>query len=469
MVNVIDKEALSSNGLASSLFSFLVNPGIFSSDPALLTRSLNSNISILGLVNIKKKSSFQSKVNRSNTIAADFLADVMTVLSGQSGHLAQYPFADSIDQGDPVRGAALWERIMTYCKAYYYRDMEPDLIRSAASEIALLIGHGATIIDLGPGSKKSVQSKSLPFVQAFINQDLNLKGYIPVDMTDTYVSGAEALLKKSFGKHSLQFSGIIHNFYHDSLHNAITFHHGPLDNPVLFMPGNTLCNVAEDPASDIPINTIIHLHKLYNLAGGKGFLVTTHDANQNWDDPTLEQPTLKAAYDNDYLAEFHLNIMDRIARDVPINGYDPSAFQYEATWHEKLLCDNPHYSFSHVACSNVATKDQTVLIGPIFNDLVFGFGKSTGRASFSYIDQQLHCGIHLPEGASYDGTRSAKFSCGLFPAMCYVAGWEPRLCFNADECAYLWVLEARDPRTFEFDSQAINAAFLLQCAQSLRL
>lgn len=301
------------------------------------------------------------------------------------------------DLNYPIKGSDMWNNV-TKEKNYYMYDNEVKLINTYASEIKKYIPKNPIFIDLGPGSLKSVQEKTLPLLNTFEN----IKSYVPIDVSDTALKEAKELVKELHP--STRVNPIKADFY--NYRSSFSYY----DDLVAYCAGSTICNIPEKYDATTPVNTIKHLKKLRDVTGNTGTLVISHDANQ---DPE----SLFKAYDNEALHGAFLYLLHRMKWDLPIEGLDVDNFDCIIKWSPK------NYRLSYYA----KTKERAVIkldgekfnlskgtelhIGNSYKYPVDVFKKIARSAGFvpvkHFIDNEKKMAIHVLKSKTTESANTA--------------------------------------------------------------
>ncbi|NES69843.1 MAG: L-histidine N(alpha)-methyltransferase [Okeania sp. SIO2D1] len=109
--------------------------------------------------------------------------------------------------------------------------------------------------------------------------------------------------------------------------------------PVVFFKGSTITNLSTN-------NCLKFFERISPPLQPDGILIVGVDSNQN-------ESSLKGAYDDGKMANLTLSILYFINRDLPVSGFDPTAFNYEFNWVAETHC---------VEHNVRATKDQDFIL-----------------------------------------------------------------------------------------------------------
>ena len=195
-------------------------------------------------------------------------------------------------------GSKLFEKI-TKLKEYYPTRIEKKILKENKNEIANKIGKDAVLIEPGAGDIKKIA--------IFLNSLNNPKKYIPLDISEDYITKISQGFKKKFPKVAITPKG-----YDFSSNNKLPFKINSSENIIIFFPGSTIGNFEKNEA-------IKFLKILKTKFKAKKIIIGV--------DLIKDIPTLISAYDDKkgVTAEFNKNILQRINNelggDVNLNFY----------------------------------------------------------------------------------------------------------------------------------------------------
>ena len=195
-------------------------------------------------------------------------------------------------------GSKLFEKI-TKLKEYYPTRTEKKILKENKNEIANKIGKNAVLIEPGAGDIKKIA--------IFLNNLNNPKKYIPLDISEDYITKISEGFKKKFPKVAITPKG-----YDFSSNNKLPFKINSSENIIIFFPGSTIGNFEKNEA-------IKFLKILKTKFKAKKIIIGV--------DLIKDIPTLISAYDDKkgVTAEFNKNILQRINNelggDVNLNFY----------------------------------------------------------------------------------------------------------------------------------------------------
>ena len=259
------------------------------------------------------------------------LAMLSEVLAGLSGRRPSLPSKLFYDEA----GSRLFERITTLPQ-YYQTRTELAILQSAMPDLARRLGGDIMLIEYGSGSS----TKTRLLIEA-----LDVRRYIPIDISRWYLEGAAADLRATFPK--LLVEPIVADYTQAvRLPNSA----GGAAGRVGFFPGSTIGNFTPEDAE-------VFLSGVASTLGRGGRLIIGFDLKK---DPER----LHAAYNDSagVTAAFNLNLLRRLNREL---GADFD------------LCRWHHYAFyspvpGRIEMHLVSATRQTVSIAGHFFDFEKG-------------------------------------------------------------------------------------------------
>lgn len=298
----------------------------------------------------------------------NFLQDSIALFEGrETSHMGAYQYAPHAGQrnGRATSGDKLWAEIETQhnvsSKAMF--NAETVLLRQAASEIATFVPTGIPVIDLGPGTVRAFRNKVLPLMQA-----LQSPQYVPVDESIAFL---QDLFHAEDIKQHYNFRPLIDNFFE----NESPYHEGEA---LVCSFGATVSNIENPMSPDLPEKALIKGLKRLAAAAPRGAMMIAFDSNQDGE-------AIKTYYRMHAL--FQLNIFDRMKVELPVEDFDPLAFDYDPVWIPES---------GQLAHTVLATKDMT----------------------FQIADRT----IHLAAGQRLHLKNSYKFTMAFFEKACAALG-----------------------------------------------
>lgn len=248
---------------------------------------------------------------------SDFLNDVLTGLAQSQKSLPCRWLYDA-------RGSELFEQI-TDLPEYYLTRTETTILTDIASELAKLMGPGASLVEYGAGA--SVKTRIL------LDAAKDLARYVPIDVSEAFLLQTAKQLRRDYP--DLAIEPVIGDFL-----SVLALPEAECQN-VGFFPGSTIGNL-----SDEDIQTFL-THARETLGPDALFILGY--------DRVKPLPRLLPAYDDaqGVTAAFNLNLLRRINREL--NGtFDLKSFEHEARWNADE---------SRVEMHLVSRETQSVRVG----------------------------------------------------------------------------------------------------------
>lgn len=246
---------------------------------------------------------------------ASFLSDAKFLFLGeQEENMSAYLYStpDPNIENDPANGEVCYMELISQNLGYYLYKEEIQLINNVAKKIAAHVPKEANIIEFGPGTNIAFEKKTLPFLKAVEK----FKSYIPVDVCETYLHQTQKILGQELPEIPVQ---IIQDDFIKNVELVQKF-----AKPVVFFKGSTITNLSIS-------NCLKFFRKISQALQPDGILIVGVDANQN-------ESLLRKAYNDGKMAKLTLSILHFIKRDLPVNGFDPTAFNYEFNWVAETHC-----------------------------------------------------------------------------------------------------------------------------------
>lgn len=266
------------------------------------------------------------------SIKDEFARDSYDWLLGKRhGHMGKWQYLESQSHDDPVRGAELWDIWERAASDDNMLARQGAIIKAQATDIASLTSPRASMIDLGPGGIHAINQNTVPLLNAYDS----IVSYAAIDMAQEAADNACFHIASLFNIKTTPIYGDFLDLHHIENRNQC----------VALMMGGTIGNFeAEQNTPDaikLIAQKILQLKKV--LPKGTVLLVGL--------EATQEPALLYGDYDHPAHAEYEINIMHGIKRDVlpTQDGFDPYAWKYAMKW-----WPNAH-QFCHLA---EATEDQ---------------------------------------------------------------------------------------------------------------
>jgi len=228
-------------------------------------------------------------------------------------------------------GSVLFDQI-TDLPEYYLTRAETQVLTNHRGEMAMLIGPGAELVELGSGA--SIKTRLL--LSALVDP----AAYVPIDISADHMAAAADTL------------GTLHPDL--PIHPVAADFMNPLRLPapiangrrVLFFPGSTIGNLQ-------PIEAELFLDRMRRETEADMMIIGI--------DLAKDRETLEAAYNDNagVTAAFNLNLLTRINRELG-GTFAIDRFRHEARY---------NFSAGRIEMHLVSLADQTVTIGDFSVDL----------------------------------------------------------------------------------------------------
>jgi len=251
----------------------------------------------------------------------------------RSGHMAKWLFSSPKFDGDKACGATVWEKVIAQAKTnsdYYVFQDELSIINAALPKLKNHFKSPLTLVDLGPGSKDAIESKTCPIISELHSL---VRQYISIDTNQDFLKSAHQIISGYYPQ--VANGSLCLDFIEDS------FRFPAKENTTVGLVfGITLCNMLIDPREkDLSIfllaSSFRRLRSHFSTA--EGYLIITQDTNQ-------DERKLKAAYTA--ISEYFYPLLHRIRRDLAVFGnYDPKNFSLDL----QFIKETKAFSVSFVA------------------------------------------------------------------------------------------------------------------------
>ncbi len=257
-----------------------------------------------------------------------FEADTFDWFSGRSGHMERWQYLEPRYEGDPVRGSKLWNIWESAAGDDNMLKRQGRIIAEQAADMVALTKPCHTLVDLGPGGMNAVIRNTVPFIEQY-GEDLST--YIAVDVSMEATSSSKNYIE------NLKSGLMCHAVHDDFLKSGLSL---PTDRKTvaLFM-GGTIGNIEAEQntrnALSLMASRIRQLKQ--NLPVGTVIFIGL--------EATQSGSILFGDYDHPRHAEFEMNIMHGIKRDILSRekGFNPDAWKYSMAWWPDS------YQFCHLA------------------------------------------------------------------------------------------------------------------------
>lgn len=245
------------------------------------------------------------------------------------GHMGKWQYMTPEYKGDPVNGAALWDVWEQQAsKGDNMLKKQGNIIAEQINDMAELTRPCHTLIDLGPGGLNAISKNTLPFIQAF---QKDLKNFVAVDMAEEAAINAANYITSL---HKDIKTTAVHD---DFLNRNIQLPHE--GKTIALMMGGTIGNFEAMPNTPNAIRLMANrLQRLKQALPDDTTLFIGLEATQNPD-------ILYADYDHPAHAEYEINVMHGIKRDLlwEEDGFNPYAWKYAMKWYPEA------HQFCHIA------------------------------------------------------------------------------------------------------------------------
>jgi uncharacterized SAM-dependent methyltransferase len=270
---------------------------------------------------------------------SDFTIDTLDWFLGlKHGHMGKWQYLEPHHSNDPCRGQELWDRWENVSQSGNMLNRQKQIMCTYADQIATFAQHRTNIVDLGPGGQHAVIGNTLPIVEAFSDQGIS---YTSVDINKDYATDAIGLVKTVNPDTKTQ--AIITDFT-KPIHSMKA-----KDDYLVLFNGGTIGNYEASPNTPIAIELMAQRIKelKQNYTSGSLMLIGL--------EATQDPDTLYGDYDHPTHAEYEINLMHGIKRDIipDQSGFEPYAWKYSMKWWPES------YQFCHIA---EATEDQNFVL-----------------------------------------------------------------------------------------------------------
>ena len=250
------------------------------------------------------------------------------------GHMGKWQYGEPEYEGDPVRGAELWDIWEQAASDDNMLARQGRIIEEQIDDMIALTQPRNTLIDLGPGGIHAVLRNTIPFVKGYGD---DLENYIAIDLAAGASDGA--VDQVGMTRPELNRVGLNDDFLKTGIHIPATG-----KSVALFM-GGTIGNFEAEPNTPQAIELMAQkIIRLKQVLPPNTVVFIGLEATQT---PAL----LFADYDDPRHAEYEINLMHQIRRDIIPDeaGFDPYAWKYSMAWYPDA------HQFCHIA---EATADQ---------------------------------------------------------------------------------------------------------------
>lgn len=255
-----------------------------------------------------------------STHSKSVLEEVLPGLKDTKKHLPSKYFYDE-------RGSELFEEI-TRLEEYYLTRRELGIMRNHLKEITVQIGEQSVLVELGSGSSQKTRM--------LLNELPELAGYVPVEISETYLANVVQSLNKEYP--NLTIKPVCADYTEPF---QVPEFNPSTGNYVLFYPGSTIGNFRHEEARRF----LSRVSRILNYGGGMLIGV----------DLKKEKKILEAAYNDrkEITAAFNKNILIRLNREIHTD-FNINHFRHRAFYNEDK---------GRIEMHLISEKDQSVSIG----------------------------------------------------------------------------------------------------------
>ena len=259
-----------------------------------------------------------------------FEADTYTWFNGiLHGHMGKWQYMEPAYAGDPVNGAHLWDKWeQEASRGDNMLKRQGQIIEEQINDMIDLTKPCQTLIDLGPGSINAVTKNTAPFVNGY---ESDLRNFIAIDVSEETAINAKNHIQ------SLNTGIKTYALHDDFLSTDLSIPHE--GKTIALMMGGTIGNFEAKPNTPDTINLMAQrISALKRSMPQNTIIFIGLEATQT---PAL----LYGDYDNPIHAEYEINLMHSIKRDLlsDQDGFDPYAWKYSMQWYPDA------HQFCHIA------------------------------------------------------------------------------------------------------------------------
>jgi len=262
------------------------------------------------------------------TIDESFISDVIDMFTEHcQGHMELWEYGTAQHSGDPAGGSNFWAQLIHSPGSYYLVNEEKLLMEEVLKlSSEKLLKNIRTIIELGPGSKGSLENKTIPLLK--ISSHVN--AYIAVDSEESQAQFAAQYIQKNTNVSRTIFC---HQSFKDFSLNIPR-----LEPSALVMWGGTIGNISGNIGKN-PYSSLTKSLSHYNeiIASGDYIFITF--------DTQDKETEILNAYNQPLLSACFLSTLHRLTRDNLATGdFDPHQWKHESVWvPETMQCAHTLY------------------------------------------------------------------------------------------------------------------------------
>ncbi len=250
-----------------------------------------------------------------------FLKDILALFNEtKQGHMECWEYGTPQYRQDRAAGGIFWAQLIQDPGKYYLVNAEKELIKEALNfSSALKLQDIKTVIELGPGSKESLQNKTIPF----INKARDVSAYISVDSEENQAYWAAEYIRQ-----------------HTTINKVSTLHQNfselnintPREEPsALVMWGGTIGNIPGHSGSNPYDHLLQSLRRLKETINSGDHIFISFDTEEN-------AKAILNAYNHPLLSACFLSPLHRLIRDNLVTGnFDPYKWNHESIWISEIM------------------------------------------------------------------------------------------------------------------------------------
>lgn len=237
---------------------------------------------------------------KTENLKYEIISDVLEGLSKEQKELSCKYFYDE-------KGSALFDEICEL-EEYYPTRTELNIMKENIDEITWKLGKNILLVELGSGS--SIKTRLM------LEHLINPAAYIPVDISSEHLLKTADKLRIDFPWLDIYPIAADYNKYF-----RLPEINKEFSRIIIYFPGSTLGNFNQVQAK-------YFLERISKIIGNNGAMLIGVDLKK-------DKKILEAAYNDSkgITAEFNLNILERLNRDIDTN-FDVNKFEHYAYYNE---------------------------------------------------------------------------------------------------------------------------------------
>ena len=221
----------------------------------------------------------------------------------KQGHLGKYVYEYRSD---------IYESILNQ-EDYYPFHIESSLVSKYAKNIIAHLGKIRCVLELGPGSERPINYKTVPLLKEFIKTGIH-PAYWAIDTSKLYADQACALIQKTIPSISTQ-----------SYCSDFSGEFGLLPLGYISGPKLIVCFGQSIFANNAPEISEIILKNIAAIMRPDDYLLIGLDM-------TRDQQKIEKAYNTDLGQQLLFNAFFYLQKELNPKGFDPEKFQHQYTW-----------------------------------------------------------------------------------------------------------------------------------------